>query len=71
MGRVDVGNNSVGHDLTVNNNTASTSTGDTGDIGVDDDTVKHDATCVGNSPGLTADGTEDGSQPRRSHRHRL
>jgi hypothetical protein len=53
-GRIDVGNNSVGHDLTVNKNTAST-----GDIGVDDNTVNHDATCVGNNPGLSVDGPED------------
>ncbi|HST26163.1 MAG TPA: hypothetical protein VLJ76_09230 [Gaiellaceae bacterium] len=59
-GKVDVGNNSIGHDLNVNSNTASTSTSDTGGIGVDDNTVNHDATCTGNSPGLTADGPEDG-----------
>jgi hypothetical protein len=59
-GKVDVGNNSVGHDLNVSNNAASTATGDTGDVGVDDNAVSHDATCAGNSPALSKDGPEDG-----------
>lgn len=59
-GRIDVGNNSVRHDLSVSKNSASNSTGDTGDIGVDDNTASHDATCLGNSPALIKDGLEDG-----------
>jgi hypothetical protein len=60
-GRIDIGNNSVGHDLTVSNNKATTATGDLGDIGVDDNEVGRYATCQGNSPALSKDGSEDGA----------
>jgi len=59
-GRIDVGDNTIGHDLRVVNNTASTDT-DLGDIDVSDNSVGHDALCSGNNPPPSKDGPEDGS----------
>jgi hypothetical protein len=59
-GRIDIGNNSIREDLTVRANTATTATGDTGDIDVSDNHVGDEATCTNNSPALSRDGQEDG-----------
>lgn len=52
---VDVGNNHVGHDVSVHGNSATSG----GYIDVSDNSVSHDASCAGNSPALSKDGPED------------
>jgi len=58
---VDVGNNSVGRDLTVSGNTAP------GFIDVSDNTVSRDANCSANTPSPSKDGPDDG--PNSAGRH--
>lgn len=57
---IDVGNNYVGHRLTVADNTARTY------IDVSDNTVGEDAVCTGNTPPPSKDGPEDG--PNKAQR---
>lgn len=52
--RIDVGNNTIGHDLLVQDNTA------TSDNDVSDNKVGHDARCSSNTPPAGKDGPEDG-----------
>jgi hypothetical protein len=52
---VDVGNNHVGHDLSVNGNHAASG----GYIDVSDNVVSHDAGCNGDNPALSKDGADD------------
>jgi hypothetical protein len=58
-GTIDIGNNTVVHDLVVANNTLRTDYPLPSLIGVDDNKVGHDATCSNSVP-LTKDGPEDG-----------
>lgn len=60
--RIDIGDNSIGKDMTVNGNSLNNTPGDgvPADIDVSDNHVGNNATCEHNKPGLSADGTEDG-----------
>ncbi len=58
--RLDVGNNTIGHDLTVSGNTATGADGGPAYIDVSNNQVGHDAACSGNAPPPSKDGPEDG-----------
>jgi hypothetical protein len=60
FGRLDVGNNTIRHDLIVENNIGTTAFGDAGTLDVSDNAAGHNALCAGNTPALTPDGPEDG-----------
>ena len=53
---IDLGNNSVGHDLIFSGNTAVPG----GYLEVSDNSVGHDAICADNSPALSTDDPGDG-----------
>ncbi|MBV9099875.1 MAG: hypothetical protein JOZ46_09900 [Candidatus Dormibacteraeota bacterium] len=61
-GRIDVGNNTVGHNLLVKDNTATSANGETLFPGIDvsDNTIHNEAVCDDNTPAPAPDGTEDG-----------
>jgi hypothetical protein len=58
-GKIDIGNNTVVHDLVVKDNTLRSDYPLVSGIGVDDNKVGHDATCLNSVP-LSKDGPEDG-----------
>lgn len=62
VGRIDVGNNTVGNKLAVTENTATAANGETLFPGIDvsDNTVHNEAVCKDNSPAPAPDGSEDG-----------
>jgi hypothetical protein len=66
FGRLDVGDNTIGHDMKILNNTATTAFGDEGTMDVSDNTVGHDALCSGNNPPPTPGGDGDGDGPNHA-----
>jgi hypothetical protein len=58
--RLDIGDNTVGHDLIVVGNQATGADGGPASIDVSDNHVGHDATCHADNPAPAGDGPEDG-----------
>ena len=66
FGRLDVGDNSINHDMLIANNTATTAFGDVGTMDVSDNKVGHQATCSGNTPPPNPGGDGDGDGPNHA-----
>ncbi len=66
FGRLDVGDNTISHDMKILDNTATTAFGDLGTMDVSDNTVGHDAVCSGNNPPPNPGGDGDGDGPNHA-----
>lgn len=68
FGRLDIGDNTIGRDLKVIGNTATTEFGDLGTLDVSDNTVGRDAICKDNTPPPNPGGDGDGDGPNSAGR---